>query len=83
MVLTVYGMESENRFKHVAPFFKISSAVFLSNVSNDALRLHLWLFSLKDTTKAWSDTKTNVITWDQMQKEFLYKFFFIDKLTTI
>jgi len=38
---------------------------------------------LKDKTKAWLDTKTNLTTWDQMQEEFLETFFSISKLTTL
>jgi len=38
---------------------------------------------LKDKAKAWLDTKTNIITWDQMQKEFLKFFFSIGKLISL
>jgi len=40
-------------------------------------------FSLKDKAKAWLDTETNITTWDQLQKEFLKKFFSIEKLTAL
>ena len=40
-------------------------------------------FSLKDQAKAWLDTKTNITTLDQMQNEFLKKFFSIGKLTAL
>jgi len=39
--------------------------------------------TLKVKAKAWLDTKTNITTWDQMQKEFLKKFFLIGKLTAL
>jgi len=61
-------------------FFEICSTVFLNNISNDTLRLRLFPFSLKGKAKAWLDTKTNITTWDQLQKEFLKKFFPTGKL---
>ena len=38
---------------------------------------------MKDKAKAWLDTKTNITTYDQMQKEFFKKFFSIEKLTAL
>ena len=83
MLPSFYGLESENPFKHVDAFLEICSTVFLNNISDDALRLRLFPFSLKDKAKAWLDTKTNITTWDQLQKEFLKKFFSIGKLTAL
>ena len=64
MLPLFYGLESENPFKHVDAFLDICSTVFLNNISDDALRLRLFPFSLKDKAKAWLDTKTTVTTWD-------------------
>jgi len=83
MLLSFSGLESENPFRHVDAFLEICSTVFLNNISDDALRLRLFPFSLKDKAKAWLDTKINITTWDQLQKEFLKKFFSIGKLTTL
>ena len=55
--------------------------MFLNNIYDDALRLRLFLFSLKDKAKAWLDTKINITTWDQLQKEFLKNSFSIGKVT--
>ena len=66
MLSSFYRLESENSFKHVDAFLEICSTVFLNNVSDDALRLRLFPFSLKDKTKTWLDTKTNITTWDQL-----------------
>ena len=57
--------------------------MFLNNISDDALHLQCFPFSLKDKAKTWSDTKKNIITWDQMQKEFLKKIFSIGKLIAV
>ena len=83
MLPSFYRLEYENPFKHVDAFLEICSTVVLNNISNNALHLHLFSLSLKDKAKGWLDTKTNITTWDQLQKEFLKKFFFIGKLTAL
>jgi len=55
----------------------------LNNISNNALRLRLFPFSLKDKAKVWLDTKTNITTWDELQKKFLKKFFSNGKQTAL
>jgi len=55
----------------------------LNSVRNNALCLRLSPSSMKDKAKAWLDNKTNVTIYDQMQKEFLQKFFSIGKLTAV
>ena len=67
-------LESNNPFKHVDVFLRICYTAFLNSISDDALRLRLFPFSLTDKAKAWLDTKTCITTWDQLQKEFLIKF---------
>ena len=52
MLPSFYGLESENSFKHVDAFLEICSTVFLNNISNDALCIWLFSFSLKDKVKA-------------------------------
>jgi len=83
MVPPFYGLESENYFKNVDAFSEICFIVFLNNVLSDALQLYLFPFSWKDKGKAWLDTKTNITTWDQMQKEFLKTLFSIGKPATL
>ena len=75
MLPSFHGLESEDPFKYVDAFLEICSTAFLNNISDDALRLQLFPFSLKDKAKAWLDTKTNITTWDQLQKEFMKKKF--------
>ena len=83
MLPSFYVLESKNPFKHVDAFLEICSTVFLNNISNDALRLRLFPFSLKNEGKAWLDTETNITTWDQLQMKFLKKFFSIGKLAAL
>ena len=83
MLPSFYRLEFENPFKHVDAFLDICSTVFLNNISDDALCFRLFPFSLKDKAKTGLDTKTNINTWDQLQNEFLKKFFSIGKLTAL
>jgi len=57
----------------------------LQNISEDALRMRLFPFSLKDKAKYWLNSlETNSITsWAQMQHEFLKKYFTIGKTNQI
>ena len=73
MLPSFYGLESENPFKHVDAFLEICSTVFLNNISDDALRLRLFPFSLKDKAKAWLGTKRNITTWNH---KMCYNHFF-------
>jgi len=43
MLPSFYGLESKNSFKHVDAFLEVCYTVFFNNISNDALRLHLFL----------------------------------------
>ena len=48
----------------------------IQNFSDDLLRLTIFPFSLKDKAKHWLGTlNVTVQTWDQMQKEFLKKYY--------
>ena len=64
-------------YKYLDEFLKVCSNVKIQNFSDDELTLSLSLpFSLKDKAKQWLGTLSVTIQpWDQMQKEFLKKFF--------
>jgi hypothetical protein len=57
----------------------------LQNISEDALRMRLFPFFLKDKAKHWLNSlETNSITsWAQMQHEFLKKYFTLGKTNQI
>jgi len=73
MLPSLHELPFENPFKHVDAFLEMCSTVFLNNISDNALLLWLFPFSLKNNANAWLDTKTNITIWDQMPKEFLKK----------
>jgi hypothetical protein len=85
MLLSFYGLSNEDPYKHLDEFIEICSTMRLQNFSKDALRMRLFPFSLKDKAKYWLNSlKTNsIISWAQMQQEFLKKYFTIGKTNQI
>ena len=53
MLPSFYRQMNEDPYKHLDEFLKICSTVKIQNFSDDALRLKLFLFSLKDKAKHW------------------------------
>ena len=81
MLPSFYGLTNEDPYKHLNEFLEICSTVKIQHFSDDVLRLKLFPFSLKDRAKYWLnsiDTVT-ISTWDQLQREFLKKYFSIGK----
>jgi hypothetical protein len=81
MLPLFYELSTEDPYKHLDEFIDIR----LQNFSEDALRMHLFPFFLKDKAKYWLDSlETNSITsWAQMQHEFLKKYFTIGEKNQI
>ena len=85
MLPSFYGLTNEDPYKHLDEFLEICSTVKIQHFSDDALRLKLFPFFLKDRAKYWLnsiDTVT-ISTWDQLQREFLKKYFPIGKTNQI
>ena len=53
------------------------ATVNINGVTNDAIRLRLFPFSVKDKTQLWlaSFPSESITTWDQLKKAFLHKYF--------
>ena len=85
MLPSFYGLSNEDPYKHLKEFLEICSTVKIHNFSDDALRLKLFSFSLKDKAKYWLHTldSMTISTWDQLQGEFLKKYFSIGKTNQI
>ena len=76
MLPSFYGNTNEDPYKHLDEFLQICSTVKIQNFLDDALKLTLFPFSLKDKAKYWLGTLDRSIdTWTKMQKEFLKKFY--------
>ncbi|GAB2278494.1 hypothetical protein Dimus_039293 [Dionaea muscipula] len=68
-------MEDPN--EHNAEFLAICDTVKFHNVSEDAIRLRLFPFSLRDKAKAWLNSLQpgSVTTWEDLAAKFLKKYF--------
>ena len=81
MLPSYYGLSNEDPYKHIDEFLEICSTIRIQHFTTDALRLTLFPFSLKDKAKHWlrSLDGIRITTWEELQKEFLTKFFPIGK----
>jgi len=67
----------ENPNNHIASFLEKCHTIKMNGVSNDAIRLRLFPFSLKDKAKYWllNLNANSFTTWDGLSKAFLCKYF--------
>jgi hypothetical protein len=63
MLLLFYRINTGDPYKHLDEFIEICSTIRLQNFLDDALRMRLFPFSLKDKAKYWLNSlETNSIT---------------------
>ncbi|XP_052299939.1 uncharacterized protein LOC127903649 [Citrus sinensis] len=74
---TFHGLESENPYLHLRDFEEVCNTYMDQNCSMNIIRLKLFPFSLKDKAKTWLQNlrSGSVRTWNNMQEQFLKKFF--------
>ena len=70
------GRANEDTSAHLQQFLELCSTFVIKGVSQDAIRLRLFPFSLLGRAKQWFyANKAAVDTWDKCAKAFLAKFF--------
>ena len=81
MLPSFYGRTNEDPYNHLDEFLGICTTIKLQHFTDDALKLRLFPFSLKDKAKHWlsSLAPNSIKSWAQLQKEFLKKYFSIGK----
>ena len=71
------GLPNEDPNQHISDFIELCDTVKYPGVSQDAIRLRLFSFSLRDKAKAWLQSLAigSIKTWDELTDAFLQKYF--------
>ncbi|XP_022861677.1 uncharacterized protein LOC111382049 [Olea europaea var. sylvestris] len=71
------GAPTEDPNAHLGSFLEICDTVKMNGVTEDAIRLRLFSFSLRDKAKAWFQSLPygSITTWEGLAQKFLTKFF--------
>nr|GEV53011.1 reverse transcriptase domain-containing protein [Tanacetum cinerariifolium] len=72
-----HGLPGDNANKHLDKFFHVTQSIKVNRVTDDALRLYLFPYSLTHHATAWFERlpRNLVNTFEQMAKMFLGKYF--------
>ncbi|XP_031262255.1 uncharacterized protein LOC116120447 [Pistacia vera] len=76
------GLPSDDPNLHIPNFFELCNTFRHNGLSNDAIRLQLFPFSVQDKAKAWliSLSSGSIMTWNELAQAFLTKYFLPAKL---
>jgi hypothetical protein len=76
------GSPTEDLNLHIATFLRLSGTLKANGVTQEAIRLHLFPFSLRDRASAWFHSLQNcfITSWDQLRQALLARFFPLVKL---
>ncbi|KAJ9128830.1 hypothetical protein P3X46_034434, partial [Hevea brasiliensis] len=79
------GGPTESPYVHLAHFLEISDMLKINGVSDDAIQLRLFPFSLKDGAREWlhSLPPGSITTWDELSQAFLAQYFPPSKTTKL
>nr|GEX16771.1 hypothetical protein [Tanacetum cinerariifolium] len=72
-----YGLSCVDANKHLDKFLHVSQSIKVNGVTDDALRLYLFPYSLTHHATAWFDRlpRNSINTFEQISKMFLRKYF--------
>ena len=75
------GSPTENPKDHISNFVELCDTFKYNGVTEDAIRLLLFPFSLRDAAKSWLNSlpANSITTWQELCQKFLSKFFPLEK----
>jgi hypothetical protein len=76
-LLTFLGFPHENPYDFLNEFQLICSTIQLTGFTEDALKMRLFVFALKERAKHWFQSlePNSITSWDQLQQVFLKQYF--------
>ena len=71
------GLQGEYPYDHILTFLNVCATFKINGVTDDAIRLRLFPFSVRDKAQLWLASLPNesMTTWDQLKQAFLHKYF--------
>nr|GEU93033.1 reverse transcriptase domain-containing protein [Tanacetum cinerariifolium] len=78
-----HGRESENPHTHISNFKRMTATLKYRDVSNDAIKLMFFPYSLEDAGRIWYEKEppNSILTWDDLVNKFVNQFFPPSKTT--
>ncbi|KAH9668539.1 hypothetical protein KPL70_021450 [Citrus sinensis] len=75
------GLPNEDPHFHLKLFLEVSDAFKIVGATQDALRLRLFPYSLRDRARAWLNSlpSDSITTWNELADKFLIKYFPLTK----
>ena len=71
------GLQGEDPYAHILTFLNVCATFKINGMTDDAIRLKLFSFLVKDKAQLWLVSLPNesITTWDQLKQAFLHKYF--------